>query len=141
MAGTSSSSSFTAHGGLAEAERRGRQLLQRWIGEGVLICEAELASTWSVSAGSLRQLQDSGELFALTVDDREWYWAGHGCLPYTDVAAVCRVQRALDPAEQLIFWMRTHGGLVGRTVSEALEAGELGRVLELARSWVEERVG
>ena len=49
---------------------------------------------------------------------------------------------ALSPeVSQLLFWLRPHGGLRGRTVPEALEAGEQARVLELARAWVDERTG
>jgi hypothetical protein len=38
---------------------------------------------------------------------------------------------------KLVFWIRRHTALEGQTVIEAIEAGELTRVCNLARDWLD----
>lgn len=51
----------------------------------------------------------------------------------SSIGSARELQGSLDPAEQLIFCTRTHGGVGGRTVSLAIEAVLVGRALALAR--------
>lgn len=39
------------------------------------------------------------------------------------VAIVCRALGALGSGEKLMFWLRGHGALAGKTVAAALDAG------------------
>ena len=56
------------------------------------------------------------------------------------VAAICRALGDLGASEKLMFWLREHGALAGRTVGAALEAGTgLAKVGRLAAAWARER--
>ena len=56
------------------------------------------------------------------------------------VAAVCRALGDLGASEKLMFWLREHGALAGKSVAAALEAGTaLAKVERLAAAWVRER--
>ena len=52
------------------------------------------------------------------------------------VAAVCRALGDLGASEKLMFWLRDHGALAGKSVAAALEAGAgLAKVERLAAAW------
>ena len=120
------------------AVQRGEERRAAWTRDGTLVSGAELAARWGRSRQALDQACARHELFNLKVGNRLWYPAvflQHGA---AEVRAVCRALGEGDPASMLVFWLRPHGGLGGRTVSEAIEARQLERVVELARAWAEE---
>ena len=56
------------------------------------------------------------------------------------VAAVCRALGDLGASEKLMFWLRDHGALAGKSVAAALQAGAgLAKVERLAAAWARER--
>jgi hypothetical protein len=56
------------------------------------------------------------------------------------VAAICRALGGLGASEKLMFWLRDHGALSGKSVAAALEAGlALAHVERLAAAWARER--
>ena len=56
------------------------------------------------------------------------------------VAAVCRALGDLGASEKLMFWLRDHGALAGKSVAAALEAGvAVDKVERLAAAWARER--
>lgn len=56
------------------------------------------------------------------------------------VAAICRALGDLGPSEKLVFWLRNHGALAGKSVAGALDAGMgVARVARLAAAWARER--
>lgn len=120
------------------AVRRGEERRAAWTRDGTLVSGTELAARWARSRQALDQACARHELFNLKVGNRLWYPAVFLRHEADEVRAVCRSLGAGDPASMLVFWMRTHGGLGGRTVSEAVEARQLDRVVELARAWAEE---
>ena len=120
------------------AVRRGEERRAAWTRDGTLVSGTELATRWARSRQALDQACARHELFNLKVGNRLWYPAVFLRHNADEVRAVCRALGEGDAASMLVFWMRTHGGLGGRTVSEAIEAQQLDRVVELARAWAEE---
>jgi hypothetical protein len=56
------------------------------------------------------------------------------------VAATCRALGGIAASEKLMFWLRDHGALAGKSVAAALEAGTgLAKVERLAAAWARER--
>jgi hypothetical protein len=56
------------------------------------------------------------------------------------VARICAALGRLDSTEKLMFWVREHGALGGRSVAAALEGGaSLPQVERLADAWARER--
>lgn len=133
--------SAPAQAGLTSARERGQALLARWAREGVLVPSHQLARAWGLTPQALQQASARGELVSVKVAGKRLYPAVFEHLERQGVAAVTHHLQGLADSEQLLFWLRPHGGLRGRTVPEALEAGEQARVLELARAWVDERMG
>lgn len=125
--------------GLCGAQARGEAQLVRWTKDGTLVPSATLAQAWHVTPQALQQSARRGELFSVKVAGKRMYLGGLARLRRQDVAQVCRLQRQLSAGEQLIFWLRPHGGLQGRNVAQMLEQGSLARVLEVARAWADER--
>ena len=118
--------------------KHGEELRAAWTRDGTLIAGTELAKRWGRTRQALDQACGRHELFNLKVGRRLWYPAVFLRHAADDVRAVCRALGEGDAASMLVFWMRRHGGLGGKTVSEAIEEKRLGRVLELARAWAEE---
>lgn len=74
-------------------------------------------------------------MFSVTVDSRRYYPAELLKLERAAVAAVCIALTDADAAGKLVFVLRKHGGLAGMTVAEAVAAGRLERVTQLAEDW------
>jgi hypothetical protein len=56
------------------------------------------------------------------------------------VAVICRALGDLGAGEKLMFWLRDHGALAGKSVAAALDAGTgSAKVERLAAAWARER--
>jgi hypothetical protein len=128
-------------GGVEGARARGERLLQLWVRDGTLIPSTELSSGWGVSRQALDQAVERGELFSLKIAGRRYYLAQLRDITREQAAQVCRALAILSPSEKLTFWLREHGGLRGRTPVAAIHGGQLGRVVQLAQGWANERTG
>lgn len=83
---------------------------------------------------------ERGELFALKVGNRLYYPSSFLDLDRETVATVCRALGDLGSSEKLMFWLRDHGALAGKSIAMALEAGiPVAKVERLAASWARER--
>jgi hypothetical protein len=81
-----------------------------------------------------------GEIFAVKVGNRLYYPQAFQGMDREAVAAICRALGDLDASEKLMFWLREHGALAGKSVAAALEAGTaLAKVERLAEAWARER--
>lgn len=125
--------------GLEAALRRGQERLAKWATDGVLVPGSSLASSWGWSIADFRQVRARGDIFAVDVAGHDFFPAAWSHLEPLDVIEVCRVQHQLSPSQQLVFWLKKHGGLRGSTVREALTTGNRTRVLELAAEWTRAR--
>jgi hypothetical protein len=99
---------------------------------------ARLASRWEWTDQRLAEVVKAGKLFCFPVDDEAAYVEVPGGIAPEVVAAICRISRVLSPGQQPVFWTWHHSGLAGRTALDALAAGRLPWVLELASARVDE---
>ena len=126
-----------AQGGLKGAIERGRQARRAWISDRVVLSSAEFAAARGVASEALVALQAGDQLFSLTIEGEVWWPAELLKLSAADASALCSALDGADESSKLVFVMRTHGALGGRTVTEAVANGQLADVLRLARTWAE----
>lgn len=128
-----------AHRGLATSERLGHEIYIRWTKDGTLVPSTEFAQRWGVSRQALAQATQRGELFSIKVGNRRFYPGVFLSLTRPFVGNIAQALRGAEPDEKLIFVLRPHGALGGRTIAEALSAGMEDRAVSLAQAWAEER--
>ncbi len=127
-------------GGLAEALSRGEAARVRWIKEGLVVSGEQLAHAWGITRQALAPACERGEIFSVKVGNRLYYPRPFLDLDREAVAAVCRALGDLGSSEKLIFWLREHGALSGKSVGAALDSGiSLDKVERLAAAWARER--
>lgn len=124
--------------GLAAAQLRGKSALARWVADGVLVKGDVFAKARGVSRQSLGAAVRRKELFSLDVNGRRYYLAALLEVESERAASVCRALAGATDSEKAIFWLRQHGTLGGKTVTAAVAAGKLARVLTLAEAHAEE---
>ncbi len=79
-------------------------------------------------------------MVSIAIDGSEYFPKALLSLDRSTAGAICRALRQLQDAEKLMFWLRDHGALGGRSVAAALEAGTpTARVTALAEAWGRER--
>ena len=121
-----------ATGGLAGATAR--------VKDGLVVPGERLAQAWGLTRQALAPAADRGEVFAVKVGNRLYYPQAFLGMDREAVAAVCRALGDLGASEKLMFWLREHGALAGKSVADALEAGTaLAKVERLAAAWARER--
>ena len=129
-----------AAGGLAGATARGEAARVQWVKDGLVVPGEQLAHAWGLTRQALAPAAERGDVFALKIGNRLYYPQSFLVLGREAVAVVCRALGDLGPSEKLIFWLRAHGALAGRSVAAALEAGvPVAKVERLAAAWARER--
>lgn len=129
-----------ASGGLAGAIARGEAARVAWVREGRVVPAEQLVEAWGLTRQALAAACERGELFSVKVGNRRYYPSAFLGLERALVAEVCGALGALEPAEKLLFWIRSHGALGGRAVADALASGVApAKVLRLAAAWSGER--
>jgi hypothetical protein len=124
---------------LDEARAQGQALIHFWILQRKLIPTHELAAAWRITGAALHAAQKRNDLFSFKHANRLYYPGVFRDLESDSVYRVCHALGTAAPSQKLLFWMREHGGLAGRTPGEALAQGKLERVLQIAEAWAEER--
>jgi hypothetical protein len=129
-----------AAGGLAGATARGEAARVQWINDGLVVPGEQLAQAWGLTRQALAPAADRGEVFAVKVGNRLYYPQAFLGMDRETVAAICRALGDLGASEKLMFWLRDHGALAGKSVGVALESGApVSKVERLARAWARER--
>ncbi|MFO1340363.1 MAG: hypothetical protein U1F53_19440 [Burkholderiaceae bacterium] len=129
-----------ATGGLAGAVSRGEAARVQWVKGGLVVPGEQLAQAWGLTRQALAPAAGRGEVFAVKVGNRLYYPSAFLHLDRASVAAICRALGELGASEKLMFWLREHGALAGKSVAAALEAGvALAKVERLAAAWARER--
>jgi hypothetical protein len=129
-----------AVGGQAGAVARGEAARVQWVKDGLVVPGEQLAQAWGLTRQALAPAADRGEVFAVKVGNRLYYPQAFLGMDREAVAAVCRALGDLGASEKLMFWLREHGALAGRSVAAALEARtDLAKVERLAAAWARER--
>ena len=109
-----------------------------WTEDGLLVPTATLSKKWKRTRQALDQATQRDELFNLKVRNRLWYPSAFLDLAAEDVGQVCLALKGADPSSKFVFWMRRHGALGGKTISEAIREGKLARAVALARAYAQE---
>jgi hypothetical protein len=129
-----------AAGGLAGATARGEAARVQWVKDGLVVPGEQLAQAWGLTRQALAPAAERGEVFAVKVGNRLYYPQAFLGMDREAVAAICRALGELGASEKLMFWLRDHGALAGKSVAAALEAGAaLAKVERLAAAWARER--
>ena len=129
-----------ASGGLAGAIARGEAARVQWVRDGLVVPGEQLAQAWGLTRQALAPAADRGEVFAVKIGNRLYYPQAFLGLDRETVAGVCRALGELGASEKLMFWLREHGALGGKSVAAALEAGvAVAKVERLATAWARER--
>ena len=129
-----------AAGGFAGAAARGEAARVQWVKDSLVVPGERLAQAWGLTRQALAPAADRGEVFAVKVGNRLYYPQAFLGMDREAVAAVCRALGDLGASEKLMFWLREHGALAGKSVADALEAGTaLAKVERLAAAWARER--
>lgn len=129
-----------AVGGLAGAVARGEAARVQWVKDGLVVPGEQLAQAWGLTRQALAPAADRGEVFAVKVGNRLYYPQAFLGMDREAVARVCRGLGELSASEKLMFWLRDHGALAGKSVAVALEVGvPLAKVERLAVAWARER--
>jgi len=130
----------SAGGGLAGAVARGEAARVQWVQDGLVVPGEQLAQAWGVTRQALAPAAERGEVFAVKVVNRLYYPQAFLALERATVASLCRALGELSASEKLLFWLRPHGALAGRSVAAALDAGTpLAKLQRLAATWARER--
>jgi len=129
-----------AAGGFAGAAARGEAARVQWVKDGLVVPGEQLAQAWGLTRQALAPAAERGEVFAVKVGNRLYYPQSFLGMDRESVATVCRALGDLGSSEKLMFWLRDHGALAGKSVAAALEAGvPLAKVERLAAAWARER--
>jgi hypothetical protein len=129
-----------AAGGLVGAAARGEAARVKWVKDGLVVPGEQLAQAWGLTRQALAPASERSEVFAVKVGNRLYYPQSFLVLDRESVATVCRALDGLGSSEKLMFWLRDHGPLAGKSVARALEAGTpVARVERLATAWARER--
>ena len=127
-------------GGLAGATARGEAARVQWVKDGLVVPGEHLAQAWGLTRQALAPAADRGEVFAVKVGNRLYYPQAFLGMDREAVAAICRALGDLGTSEKLMFWLRDHGTLAGKSVAAAMEAGiAVAKVERLAAAWARER--
>ena len=129
-----------AAGGFDGATARGEAARVQWVKDGLVVPGEQLARAWGLTRQALAPAAERGEVFAVKVGNRLYYPQSFLGMNREAVATVCRALGELGPSEKLMFWLRDHGALSGKSAAVALEAGvPLAKVQRLAAAWARER--
>ena len=127
-------------GGLAGAAARGEAARVQWVKAGLVVPGEQLAQAWGLTRQALAPAADRGEVFAVKVGNRLYYPQAFLGMDRETVSTICRALGDLGASEKLMFWLRDHGALAGKSVAAALDAGVVvAKVQRLAAAWARER--
>ena len=139
-ASTTETQKAQAGGGMAGATARGEAARVQWVKDGLVVPGEQLAQAWGLTRQALAPAAERGEVFAVKVGNRLYYPQSFLGMDRESVATICRALGDLGASEKLMFWLRDHGALAGKSVAAALEAGfGLAKVERLAAAWARER--
>ena len=118
-----------------DASARGAARLVAWTKDDKLIPRGALAHAWQMSAQDIEAAVQRGDLFEVRVDDLPYVSSELIALGTHRSFEICRALGDQSASSKLIFLLRPHAGLGGKTVAEALRTGTpLDRVLLLAQA-------
>jgi len=122
------------------ARQAGQTQLVEWVEEGALMPSEEFAAKWGMTPQGLQKAASRGELPSIKVSNRTYYPAVLCDLPRPFATRLGQAMRSLSPGQQVIFLLRRHGALDGKSIGELTTSAQQARALELAQSWAAEEL-
>jgi hypothetical protein len=123
---------------IEDALERGACRLARWTQDGTLIAPQQLAKAWGQDLQTLQAVVQHGDVFEIWVNEAPYFAAVCVDLGIEQTAKICQALGGQTLSVKLMFLMRTHGGLDGKTVVQALASGTpLSRIEQLAGAWID----
>lgn len=120
------------------AFEQGARTLTRWTRDGTLVEPHQLATAWGQDLPTLQAAVRRGDLFEVWVNEAPYFAAVCVGLGIEQTAKICQALGGQKPSPKLIFLVRAHGGLDGKTVVQALASGTpMSRVEQLAGAWID----
>ena len=117
------------------AQERGEARLVKWTQDGTLVPVSMVEETWGIKRQSVDAARERGEIFSVFVRGQHWYPAEALEFGRTELATVVKALSDESAASKLVFLLRRHGALGGRTPAEAVEQGMSHDVVRLACAW------
>jgi len=114
---------------------RGEARLVKWTQDGTLVPVSVVEDTWGIKRQSVDAARERGEIFSVFVRGQHWYPAEALRFERAALAAVVKALGDESATSKLVFLLRRHGALGGRTPAEAAEQGMQHDVLRLASAW------
>ena len=100
----------------------------------------QLAKAWGLTRQALTPTAECGDACAVKIGNRLYYPRSFLVLDRGAAASVCHALGGIGSSEKLMFWLRDHGALAGKSVAAALESGvPVAKVERLAHAWARER--
>ena len=128
----------TPQSSFEDALERGASRLTRWTQDGTLIAPQQLATAWDQDLQTLQAAVRRGDLFEVWVNEAPYFAAVCVGLGIEQTAKICQALGGQKPSVKLIFLIRAHGDLGGKTVVQALESGTpMSRIEHLAGAWID----
>lgn len=117
------------------AEMRGEARLVSWTQDGTLVDGGKIEQAWGVRRQTVDAARERGEIFSIWVKNKHWYPGEALHFERSELAAINRALGDIDPSSKLLFLLRQHGGLGGKTPAEAVASSSFQEVVRLAAEW------
>ena len=96
---------------------------------------SKVEAAWGVKRQTVDAARERGEIFSVWVKGKHWYPSEALKLERGVLAAINRALSDVDPSSKLLFFLRQHGALSGRTPADAVSDGKFDDVLRIASDW------
>ena len=117
------------------AQERGEVRLVKWTQDGTLVPVSAVEEAWGIKRQSVDAARERGEIFSVFVRGQHWYPAEALRFGRAELATVMKALGDESSSSRLVFLLRLHGALGGRTPAEAADQGMLQDVVRLAGAW------
>ena len=120
---------------IGAAQERGEARLVKWTQDGTLVPVSVMEEAWGIKRQSVDAARERNEVFSVFVRGQHWYPAEALRFGRAELATVVKALGDESAASKLVFLLRRHGALGGRTPAEAVDQGMLHDVVRLAGAW------
>ena len=117
------------------AAMRGEARLVNWTQDGTLLEGSKVEAAWGVKRQTVDAARRRGEIFSVWVKGMHWYPSEALKLERPALAKINGALGDIDPSSKLLFLLRKHGALGGRTPADAVAEGKFDDVMRLATDW------
>jgi hypothetical protein len=120
----------------SSAAVRGEARLVGWTQDGTLVSGNAVETAWNVRRQTVDAARERGEIFSVWVKGKHWYPSEALKLERSALKMINQALGDADPSSKLLFLLREHGALRGKTPADAVGYGMLDDVLRLASEWI-----